>query len=413
MPPKNSSRSSANILFQRIQWISCASGVAASLYLFAQHTRLKSGIQESASFCTLGKYADCDVVNASRYSEIAGVPLAAIGALFYFVCLCLSVIGPRSDRNFSKAQQLLGWLSFASLGADLAMLLLQLFVLQTICLVCTFTYLCSAGIFVSSLRLFEPAGGNRLKALFSRRVPSLKLTRPALASMAVALTAFVTLLLLLPSQYRLRGESYELMQSALQQFYGGWKNLPAKKIAVDSTDAVFGNPDAKIQFVEFSDFQCPHCRRAAFTLHTALKPLKNRVRLTFKHFPLDSSCNPAMQYQMHPHACSLARLAICANTKGKFWEFHDTIFMRLSEEEVASGITDLTPKLTAIFSKEEIDACLKDPKSLAQVKQDIQVGTATAIAGTPAVYLNGKHVSIPLTVETINRLVELESAPAP
>jgi uncharacterized membrane protein len=59
-------------------------GTILSIYLFFQHAQIKFGIQDSDSFCTLGPYADCNAVNSSDFSEFLGIPIAAVGALFYF-----------------------------------------------------------------------------------------------------------------------------------------------------------------------------------------------------------------------------------------------------------------------------------------------------------------------------------------
>lgn len=411
MPLTNRNKS----IFSILQWLCCILGIASSLYLLAQHTRLKSGIQESASFCTFGKYADCDVVNASHYSEIAGVPLAALGAIFYFLCLCLSVMAPRHDKNFVKTQQILGWLGVAALIADLGMLGIQLFALQTLCVMCLFTYLCSAGVLASAVSLCEAPGnlGKRLKSLLFGKTPQWTLPLPLMLISGIALICFTIMTQLLPSYFKLQGQNYAMVDNALENFFQSWRDRPTKKISVKSDDATTGNPQSKIQLIEFSDFQCPHCRRAAFTLHTALKPLKDDVQLVFKHFPLDSSCNPALKYQLHPHACKLARLAFCANRKGKFWEFHDTIFLKLSEETVATGIEEISSKLGEALSPEEVEKCLNDPKSLAAVADDISAGSAASISGTPALFLNGKLISIPITVENLKRLIQVQQSLTP
>jgi hypothetical protein len=50
------------------------------------------------------------------------------------------------------------------------------------------------------------------------------------------------------------------------------------------------------------------------------------VSLAFRHFPLDTSCNPHLQHSMHPDACLAACAAECAAQQGRFWEYHDVLF---------------------------------------------------------------------------------------
>ena len=90
------------------------------------------------------------------------------------------------------------------------------------------------------------------------------------------------------------------------------------RVNVDLGNAPTKGPkDAKITFVEFSDFQCPFCNRVYPTINQLMKDYDGKVQLVFKHFPLIS---------IHPHAQKAAEAAECAKDQGKFWEFHDALF---------------------------------------------------------------------------------------
>jgi protein-disulfide isomerase len=191
------------------------------------------------------------------------------------------------------------------------------------------------------------------------------------------------------------------IEAAKEKLFSEWKTLPKRKIEVKSTDAVFGNKNAKIQIVEFSDFQCPYCKFASRIMGTILNQYKDKVLFIFKNYPLDSSCNSALVYPMHPQACKLARLATCANAKGKFWEFQEYIFSRdfdaLTQQNVSKFFTEV-----------EFSECLSDEKSLRLVQQEIEEGNAWDIKGTPAIFINGKAANIPLTIQNIKKLIEME-----
>ena len=88
----------------------------------------------------------------------------------------------------------------------------------------------------------------------------------------------------------------------------------------DVSDAVFeGKPDAKVIIAEFSDFQCPFCKRWAEQtlpiLCATYEPLG--VSIAFLHFPIT---------QIHPNAGNASVAAICAAEQGKFWPMHDLLF---------------------------------------------------------------------------------------
>lgn len=90
----------------------------------------------------------------------------------------------------------------------------------------------------------------------------------------------------------------------------------SKQLDVSNTQAI-GPKDAKVQLVEFSDFECPFCIRAYSTVRQILKDYNGQVRLYYKQFPLT---------QIHQNAQKAAEASLCAADQGKFWEYHDKLF---------------------------------------------------------------------------------------
>lgn len=407
-------KSSRLVLFHRLQILFSLLGVVTSVYLLVQHTRLKSGIQESASFCSLGGFADCDVVNSSDFSEIGGVPMASLGIIFYFTCLLLSLLARPQDKLFARAQRPLSALTVVAGFIDTALLVLQIATLKTLCLLCLFTYLCTGGILFSTLVMTE-ARTWRAKlhgSIFPTYSGIDRFPWPIPVLTLLAWLGMIGAVALVPPYIRIKSQTYSIVENALEQFFRGFKDKPSKKIEVKPEDATFGNSSSHDQLVVFSDFQCPFCKKAAFTLHTWMKQYRHRVHFVFKHFPLDSSCNSGLQKQMHPQACGLAKLGTCANEKGKFWEFHDLVFLDIPTEVIEEGLDPVKKRLQNIFSESEADTCLRSEKAGLKVAADIREGTRLGVGGTPAVYLNGKQITIPLTLENLNRLLEIEDAPA-
>lgn len=78
-----------------------------------------------------------------------------------------------------------------------------------------------------------------------------------------------------------------------------------------------GSANAQVTIVEFSDFQCPFCKRVVPTLQQISQTYKDKVKLVYKHLPLTA---------IHPNAQKAAEAAECANEQGKFWQYHDTLF---------------------------------------------------------------------------------------
>jgi protein-disulfide isomerase/uncharacterized membrane protein len=391
-----------------IQLVTSFAGVLLSLYLLVSHTFLFNGIQEGSSFCAVGGFADCDVVTASPYSVFAGVPLASWGALFFFVLFVLSLVAKLDVRFSNYSQRWIARLAILGLAIDVLLLVIQLVAIQFICLLCIATYALNLVAFLTALALL--AGPAPLKSGM-KSVWISEAVAPgrgkAFLPYFIAIFLFGGVLYLLPLALKLKSQTYAFVDSALEQFYSRWTELPTKPVDVAPENPVFGNPTASLTFVEFSDLQCPHCRRAAFTLHAALAPYANKVKFVFKNFPLDSSCNPHISTQMHPHACNLARLGFCAHKKGKFWEFHDEVFLKIPEREFRGTFETLADKLSGVLTRDEISQCLRDPKSLAAVQADIKNGMEIGVKGTPTLFVNGRQVTIPVTVQAIQKLIEM------
>ena len=93
--------------------------------------------------------------------------------------------------------------------------------------------------------------------------------------------------------------------------------LQPPRVAVAPDGPSRGPADAPIVVIEFSDYQCPFCKRAEPTVTALMQKYPTQVRLVYRHLPLD---------QIHPRARPAAIAAVCAEQQGKFWEYHDTLF---------------------------------------------------------------------------------------
>src|ERR1700730_8462004 len=94
-----------------------------------------------------------------------------------------------------------------------------------------------------------------------------------------------------------------------------------------------------MQIVEFSDFQCPHCKHAAPSLHAFVNAHRDDVHFIFQNFPLDPACNKDFKPGTgHDQACLFAKAALCGNQQGKFVETHDWIFKH--QDDLSASLVD-------------------------------------------------------------------------
>ncbi|MEM3031124.1 MAG: thioredoxin domain-containing protein [Candidatus Micrarchaeia archaeon] len=155
-----------------------------------------------------------------------------------------------------------------------------------------------------------------------------------------------------------------------------------------SQEPVRGNPNASVWLVEFGDFQCPYCARAAPFVKKLLEDFPGRLAFVWKHFPLDSACNPVMRSQLHPEACKAAEAAECAAEQGRFFEYHDRLLVSQDALDVAS-LKRHAAELG--LDAAEFGECLDSGRTTPLVRADIDEAIALDVQSTPTFFING-HV---------------------
>jgi protein-disulfide isomerase len=157
-------------------------------------------------------------------------------------------------------------------------------------------------------------------------------------------------------------------------------DAPRTTIDIAATDPIIGNPNAPVTIVEFSDFQCPFCRRAAPTLKEIRQKYGDKVRVVWKDFPLT---------QIHPQAFEAAEAGRCAAEQGKFWEYHDQLF----GNQQALQPDDLKKYAAATgLDAAKFGDCLDSSKYAERVRDGVAAGSRLGVNSTPTLYINGRLV---------------------
>lgn len=169
---------------------------------------------------------------------------------------------------------------------------------------------------------------------------------------------------------------------------------PRAKIA--STGPTTGPAEAPVTIVEFSDYQCPFCRRAHPNLKEVLRRYPEQVKLVYRHFPLDS---------IHPQARAAAEASACAQEQGKFWEYHDLVFTSDAgfSPEALSGYAEQVGLDLDAFNR-----CVEARTFKDAVEADLRAGRAAGVTGTPAFFVNGIPMSGARPVDDFVRMIESE-----
>jgi len=373
-------------------------GAAFSVYSTYHHRELKAAGATDAA-CNINQTINCDAVASSVYSEIMGIPLGVWGTAYFAALLVLlgtALVGHRSSRENLQAYSLLvgiGFIVSIILGG------ISFFKIGAVCLVCIGIYAVTtlSGILLLVYR-------NEIPSQFSTK-SVFNGGSTATIVVAAALCAYV---LFMPKIKPATSEK-DLPKDASGKIA---TLLPTKTDLTTSKSAYSGlgedyrkgNDNAKVEIIEFADFQCPACARVADIMKQLAVRVGDRALIVFRNYPLDNSCNAGVRSKMHEHACNLAILARCAGQYGKFWEYHDMVFAEQSS--MAAGKPEEIARVIGL-TEAQIKTCKDSPDLLAKVKEDIAAGDRAGVDSTPTIFINGRKYVGERSLEALQ--VEIDS----
>ncbi|CAN5472094.1 hypothetical protein BH23CHL10_BH23CHL10_12330 [soil metagenome] len=147
--------------------------------------------------------------------------------------------------------------------------------------------------------------------------------------------------------------------------------------AVDPVrDHIQGPHDAPVTLVEYGDYECPYCGRAAPVIRQLLERFEGRLRFVFRHLPLSD---------VHPNAALAAEAAEAAGAQGKFWEMRYSNFAR----QEALQLADLLRYAGELgLDAATLEEDLRSGKHAARVSKDVNSAGEAGVAGTPSFFIN-------------------------
>jgi protein-disulfide isomerase len=160
--------------------------------------------------------------------------------------------------------------------------------------------------------------------------------------------------------------------------------LSAEELLALALPIELGSPETPILVMDFSDFSCPSC--AQFS--GRVKPLldlgyfnEGLARFQYFDFPLTG---------VFPNSFAAARAARCAGDQGRYWDYHDRLFML---QPTWSGLADAVPSFEQFARDLDLDAgafrsCLRSDRHAEVVTANLRLGEALRVSGTPTIFLN-------------------------
>ena len=159
-----------------------------------------------------------------------------------------------------------------------------------------------------------------------------------------------------------------------------------------------GPADAPITLVEFSDFQCPFCRRwHDETYEPLLAAYPGKIRIVYRHLPLTS---------IHPDAFSAAEAAMCAGDQNVFWQFHEKLF---SGETLGNAVYEQYARELGMNIPTFVD-CITEHKFQAAIEEDSNFAIDLGISSTPTFFINGIALVGAQPLDVFKQIIDKELA---
>jgi uncharacterized membrane protein/protein-disulfide isomerase len=385
--------------------LACAlTGLAASAAAAYTHYHL---IYDPAyhSFCDVSEAISCTQVYQSRFSTVAGVPVAIFGAIAFVAATLLAVAGltARQELRESVPAYLLV-LSTLSLAVVLYLGYASLVLVKAVCLLCLTTYVAVIGLFIVS------AASTNVPVMSMPRRSRRDLRALAASPIAIVLTVLFaagaggTLAFFPREAVSAAGvpepaapaAPTETQRSEFERWYVAQPRVPL----------VVPSEGAKVLIVKFNDYQCPACAQSFLQYKPILARCEaehpGAVKVVLKDYPLNRDCNDNISQTLHPSACDAAVAVRLARQHNRGEEMENWFYTHQPE---------MTPPSVRQAARDIGQVTNFDAQyaaTLSLVKSDIALGKALALRGTPTFFINGVRIDSVLAPQYFDEAINYE-----
>jgi len=184
-----------------------------------------------------------------------------------------------------------------------------------------------------------------------------------------------------------------LMDMSVDPYKKNWDKVNLKDVPAT------GAADAKVVIVEYSDFQCPFCSQAHQTVEQLLKDYNGKVKLVFKHLPLD----------MHNWAEDAAVAGACVQQQNNdaFWQLSHYLFTNqktIKKETLQSSVVEATKNLG--LNADQLKQCMDTRQTLPLVKANQAEASSLGFGSTPSFLVNGRPVVGAIDLASFKKIVD-------
>ena len=354
-------------------------GLADSIYLSVHHYLVYTDIGYE-SFCAISRAINCDTVSQSPYSIFLGVPVAVWGVAGYCFCILLLPFAFSASAGKRRMWPLLFTISFVFSVISIIFAVISTLYIRSYCIMCILSYGINFLLLFYSWLIIRRFGEKEgiikgfwqdIKFVFNKKRLSLSLFAPYAVLVISAFVYFPAYWNLTPPP--LSANIPKGMTEDGHPWIGG--------------SEIGGSENPELVITEFSDYLCFQCRKMHFFLRRFVEKNPGKIRLIYRHYPMDHRYNPIVKEPFHIGSGDMALLSIYAAKEGKFWEMNDMLLgVDISGKKI--DIRELAEKTG--LDADKLTASRFDNNIRRNLWFDIRDGLKAGITGTPAYMINGK-----------------------
>lgn len=380
---------------------------------------------------------ECSNADQTEYSKTFGIHSGFLGALFYSFTAAFMLVFMFVGKAIRDRLLLIPYLCFIGFSLySLYLIYILLYVVNLVCVNCYIMHLNNflmllTFLFLIRFNIFKPIKDFFAKGLFD--------SKNVLIVIMVGLATIFSTLLLVYFQDNMIKNYKTLEKKAafnkkkedeLQKIKDKNKNWAkdalciidaannvkdqykyAKVFDIDTTDSPFyGSDELGIEFQSYEDFACGACSILSGMLHKLVDEYDGKIKVCYKYYPLDNTCNLKMRRQMHPGSCAAAFAAQAAFFSGNFWGYHDKIYEKkgdIAKFDYFKTASDLNLDIntfTKHFQGEKVKNIIA--RDIAEARSFKYLKGEKVVGGTPTLFINGVLIKADKSPENFKMIIE-------
>ncbi|MCE9596723.1 MAG: DsbA family protein [Spirochaetia bacterium] len=365
----------------------CISGLLVCKHMFPEYCSSSYG-------CTIDGTDGCADLGSSSYSKIFGIPIAIPGLFFYSTALGILVLIIREIDLSRRAALISILLSLAVFAAafDVILGIINFTQLKVPCRLCLYTYFCTAVLLGAAFWLNSMMKKEKVKEL--PFMDGVKGSLPGAGIGAVVTALIISMFFFASKASGTPAASGDLLDAKnVTETLTDFRALTKIELSTQGLDGVEGDASGYIVIHKFADFMCPHCLHASKELQTILKRWPGRVKVYYRHFPLDGTCNPLVQRKDQHYGemrCNGAQAALCGPEQKIFAPLYHGIFDLQNDPDgiSVSNLQLVTEKVGGNWPR--LLNCMQSLRTNQALQRDIRDAQSFKLNSTPTIIVQDR-----------------------